>query len=61
MDDLFRKYIDMEVKVEFDRREYADTQSQDTKRFRVIGVHNEDADDLPMSVGVELLSRELQT
>jgi len=35
----------VEVEVEFDRREYAGTQSHDTKRFRVVGVRNEDADD----------------
>ena len=45
VDDLSRKYIDVEVEVEFDRREYAGTQSRDTKRFRVVGVRNEDADD----------------
>jgi len=45
VDDLHRKYIDVEVEVEFDRREYAGTQSRDTKTFRVVGVRNEDADD----------------
>ncbi|MFC6720498.1 IS4 family transposase [Halobacteriaceae bacterium SHR40] len=45
VDDLYRKYIDVEVEVEFDRREYAGEQSQDTKQFRVVGVRNEDADD----------------
>ncbi|THE65840.1 IS4 family transposase [Salinadaptatus halalkaliphilus] len=45
VDDLCRKYIDVEVEIEFDRREYAGTQSRDTKRFRVVGVRNEDADD----------------
>ena len=43
VDNLSRKYIDVEVEVEFDRREYAGTQSRDTRRFRVVGVRNEDA------------------
>ena len=37
--------IDVEVEVAFDRRSYAGTQSRDTKRFRVVGVRKEDADD----------------
>ena len=45
VDDLKREYIDVEVEVSFQRREYAGTQSWDTKRFRVVGVRNEDADD----------------
>jgi len=45
VDDLQRKYIDVEVEVEFDRRPYAGEQSRDTKTFRVVGVRNEDADD----------------
>jgi len=45
VDDLHCKYIDVEVEVEFDRREYAGTQSEDTKTFRVVGVRDEDADD----------------
>jgi len=44
-DDLHRQYIDVEVEVSFQRREYAGTQSWDTKRFRVVGVRDEDADD----------------
>ena len=44
-DDLHRQYIDVEVEVSFQRREYAGTQSWDTKRFRVVGVRGEDADD----------------
>ncbi|SNR66047.1 Transposase DDE domain-containing protein [Halorubrum vacuolatum] len=45
LDDLDRKYIDVEVEVEFKRGPYNGTQSVDTKRFRVVGVRNEDADD----------------
>ncbi|ELY73849.1 transposase (ISH8) [Natrinema pellirubrum DSM 15624] len=45
LNDLDRKYIDVEVEVEFKRGPYNGTQSLDTKRFRVVGVHNEDADD----------------
>ncbi|MFC7026463.1 IS4 family transposase [Halomicroarcula sp. GCM10025324] len=44
-EDLSRKYIDVEVEVEFRRREYNGTRSWDRKRFRVVGVRNEDADD----------------
>ncbi|RAW44570.1 IS4 family transposase [Halorubrum sp. 48-1-W] len=45
LDDLDRKYIDVEVEVEFKRGPYNGTQSLDTKRFRVVGVREEDADD----------------
>jgi putative transposase len=45
VDDLHRKYIDVEVEVEFRRGPYAGTRSWDTKRFRVVGFRNEDADD----------------
>ena len=45
VDDLKREYINVEVEVSFQRREYEGTQSWDTKRFRVVGVRNEDADD----------------
>ncbi len=45
VDDLHREYIDVEVEAEFDRRPYGGTQSRDTKRFRVVGVRKEDADD----------------
>jgi putative transposase len=45
VDDLHRQYIDVEVEVSFQRREYAGTQSWDTERFRVVGVRDEDADD----------------
>ncbi|PGF17247.1 IS4 family transposase [Natrinema sp. CBA1119] len=45
VDDLHREFIDVEVEVAFDRRSYAGTQSRDTKRFRVVGVRKEDADD----------------
>jgi len=44
-EDLQRKYVDVEVEVEFRRGPYAGTRSWDTKRFRVVGVRNEDADD----------------
>ena len=45
VDDLYRRHIDVEIEAEFQRRQYAGTQSWDTKRFRVVGVRNEDADD----------------
>ncbi|CDK37975.1 IS4 family transposase [Halorubrum sp. AJ67] len=45
LDDLDRKYIDVEVEVEFKRGPYNGTRSLDTKRFRVVGVRDEDADD----------------
>ncbi|ELZ21457.1 putative ISH8 transposase [Natrinema limicola JCM 13563] len=45
VDELYRQYIDVEVEAEFQRREYAGTQSWDTKTFRVVGVRNKDADD----------------
>jgi len=45
IDNLQRKYIDVEVEVEFERREYNGTRSMDTKQFRVVGVRDEDADD----------------
>ncbi|NLV12164.1 IS4 family transposase [Haloarcula argentinensis] len=44
-EDLHRQYIDVEVEVSFQRREYAGTQSWSTKQFRVVGVRDEDADD----------------
>jgi len=43
--DLHRQYIDVEVEAEFKRGQYEGTRSLDTKRFRVVGVRNEDADD----------------
>ncbi len=43
--DLHRQYIDVEVEAEFKRRQYEGTRSLDTKRFRVVGVRDEDADD----------------
>jgi putative transposase len=45
VDDLHRTYIDVEVEVEFKRGPYEGTRSRDTKRFRVVGVRNADADD----------------
>ncbi|MFB6295304.1 MAG: IS4 family transposase, partial [Halobacteriales archaeon] len=44
-DDLYREYIDVEVEVQFQRRIYDGVQSWDSKRFRVVGVRDEDADD----------------
>jgi len=43
--DLSRKYIDDEVEAQFKRGQYEGMRSLDTKRFRVVGVRNEDADD----------------
>ena len=45
VDDLHRKYIDIEVEAEFKRGKYNGTRSLDTKQFRVVGVRNEDTDD----------------
>jgi len=45
VDDLYREHIDVEVEATFQRREYAGTQSYDSKTFRVVGVRDEDADD----------------
>lgn len=45
VDSLHRKSIDVEVEVAFQRREYTGTQSRDSKMFRVVGVHDEDADE----------------
>jgi len=43
--ELSRKYIDVEVEAEFRRGPYNGTQSLDRRRFRVVGVRDEDADD----------------
>jgi putative transposase len=43
--DLSRQYIDVGVEAEFKRGQYEGTRSLDTKRFRVVGFRNEDADD----------------
>jgi IS4 transposase len=43
--DLCREQIDVEVEVRFQRREYNERRSWDSKRFRVVGVRDEDADD----------------
>jgi IS4 transposase len=43
--DLCRKEIDVEVEVAVKRRPYRGTQSITPKRFRVVGVRDEDADD----------------
>jgi len=48
--DLYRKYIDVEVEVEFERRPYGGEQSEDSKRFRVVGVRDEDADDYELYI-----------
>jgi len=45
VEDLHRQYIDVEVEAEFKRGQYEGTRSLDTKRFRVVGVRDEDADD----------------
>ena len=49
-DDLYRQYIDVEVEVEFDRRPYAGEQSEDSKRFRAVGVLLADADDYKLYI-----------
>ena len=43
--DLCREQIDVEVEVWFKRREYNERRSWDSKRLRVVGVRDEDADD----------------
>ena len=43
--DLYREHIDVEVEVTFQRRVYDGVKSWDTKRLRVVGVRDEDADD----------------
>ena len=48
--DLYRKYIDVEVEVGFERRPYAGEQSEDSKRFRVVGVRDDDADDYELYI-----------
>ena len=45
VDDLHRKYIDVELEAAFQRREYTGTRSYDSKTFRVVGVLVVDADD----------------
>ena len=45
VEDLYRKHIDVEVEVTFQRRVYDGVKSWDTRRFRVVGVRDEDADD----------------
>jgi putative transposase len=45
VDDLSRRYIDVEVEVEFKRGRYNGTRSLDSKRFRVVGVRDSAADD----------------
>jgi len=44
LDDLDRKYIDVEVEVEFKRGPSNGTRSLDTKRIRDVGVRDEDDD-----------------
>jgi len=56
-DDLYRQYIDVEVEVEFERRPYAGEQSEDSKRFRVVGVRDEDADDRDYELYITNLPR----
>ncbi|WP_318569943.1 IS4 family transposase [Salinigranum marinum] len=43
--DLCREHIDVEVEVRFQRRAYNERKSWDSKRFRVVGVRDSDADD----------------
>jgi len=43
--DLSRKYIDVKIEDQFKRGHYEGTRSLDPKRFRVVGVRDEDADD----------------
>jgi len=45
MGELHRQYIDVKVGAEVKRGQYEGTRSLDTKRFRVVGVRNEAADD----------------
>jgi putative transposase len=45
IDDLNRQHIDVEVEAEFNRGQYEGTRLLDTKRFRVVSVRTEDADD----------------
>jgi len=45
LDDLDQEVHRCGVEVEFKRGPYNGTQSLDTKRFRVVGVRDEDADD----------------
>jgi len=45
VDDLTRKYIDMEVEAELKRGQYEGTRSLDKKRSHVVGVRDKDADD----------------
>ena len=42
VENLHREYIDVEVEMEFRRRQYVGMRSWDTKRFRVAGVRNPD-------------------
>jgi len=42
VDGLYRKYIDVEMEAEFKRGKYNGTRSLDTKRFRAVGVRDED-------------------
>jgi putative transposase len=42
---LHRQYIDLEVEADFKRGPYEGMRSLDTKRFRVVGVRDKDADD----------------
>ncbi|WP_281259905.1 IS4 family transposase [Halalkaliarchaeum desulfuricum] len=57
-EDLYRQYIDVEVEVEFERRAYAGEQSEDSKRFRVVGVRDEGADDRDYELYITNVPRE---
>jgi putative transposase len=45
VEDLYRQHIDVEVEVNFQRRAYKGKRSWSSKRFRVVGVRDEDAAD----------------
>ena len=65
VDDLYRKYIDVEVEAEFTREKYNGTRSPDTRRFCVVGVLIADADDYHLYIAnlprEELLPEDLAT
>lgn len=50
VDDLHHDYVDAEVEVAFNRRPYEGTRSQDTRRFRVVGIRNENTDDYHLNM-----------
>jgi putative transposase len=50
VDELSRKYIYVEIEAEFKRGQYEGTRSLNTKRFRIVGVRTEDADDYHLCI-----------